>query len=126
MTNTHEIFPGEKIHYRGARHTWNNGFRRRWLANGARDAAVINAARRGDMQAVLARVDQMGGATARLSIARSIIKAAAKLESDVAGHIVERREDGSRMVMIPHLSWRFAGRRQVGVIEYLPMFGFRA
>ncbi len=59
--------------------TWNNGFRRLWLANGKRDAAIINAARRGDLETVLARVKEMGGVRGGLGIARSIIKAAQKL-----------------------------------------------
>lgn len=124
MTNTTEIFAGEPMRYSGARHTWNNGFRRRWLANGARDAAVINAARRGDLDAVLARVDEMGGVRARIGIARSIIAAAAKLKADVSDYTIERLGE-ERVVTIPHLSWTFRNGRQIGVIEQFPLWKAR-
>lgn len=118
------IFANEPIRYTGVRHTWNNGFRRRWLANGARHASVINAARQGDLETVLSVVKDMGGVRAPLGIARSIIKAAQKLPTDVPGHRIERSGRGM-MVFTPAVSWRWKNNRQVGVIEWVPMFGTR-
>ena len=126
MTHHEPIFEGEAIRYTGDRHAWNNGFRRLWLAMGARDAAVINAARRGDLETVLARVDKMGGVRARIGIARSIIKAAQKLTSDVPDHSIEQYPDGTRMVSAPSLTWVFKNGRQVGKIEQIPLWGVRA
>lgn len=122
MQHSQAITPGEPIRYTGERHTWNNGFRRRWLDLGKRDAEVINAARRGDLQTVLARVRTMGGVRGGIGIARSIIQQAQRLEADVPAHRIVRREDGERTVCVPHLSWAFAGRRQVGTIEWQPIW----
>lgn len=123
MSNLADFSP---VRYTGARHAWNNGFRRLWLANGKRDAAIINAARRGDLETVLARVKEMGGVRGGLGIARSIIKAAQKLSDDVAGHKIVRYDNGQIMVCTPHLSWKFRSGRQVGVIEWMPLFGARS
>lgn len=123
--DTTPIFAGEPIRYTGARHMWNNGFRRRWLANGEREASVINAARRGDINAVLARVDKMGGVRARMGITRTLINAAQRLTADVPAYRVERRDDGAIMVYTPQITWDWRKNKQVGQIEWLPMFGFQ-
>lgn len=113
------IFENEPVHYTGERHLWNNGFRRRWLANGEENAAVINAARRGDLDAVIARVQKMGGVgRGALGVARSIIRAAQKLDGDVPGHKVVHCENGVSLVCTPYLGWCWQGRRRVGVIEW--------
>lgn len=114
------ILEGEPVRYYGDRHSWNNGFRRRWFANGATDAAIINAARVGDLDTVLAHVRQMGGVTGGIGIAKSIIKAARKLTDDVPEHKIVRK-NGRVTVCIAHIGWKFSGDRQVGIIEWLPV-----
>jgi hypothetical protein len=124
------IFSGEPVRYHGRdRQFWNNGFRRRWLAQGARNAQIINAARRGDLDTVLAYVATMAGASAQRTIAKSIVKAAQRLPADVPGHRI-LRDDHGMMVFTPHVTWQFkysrrGESRQVGVIEWWPMFGAR-
>lgn len=111
------------IRYTGDRHFYNNGFRQVWLANGARHAAVINAARAGDFDAVLSHVRAMGGVRGGVGIARSIIKMAQKLTGDVPAYRIERDVAGRMMVYTPLVSWRWAGNHQVGHIQWRPMFG---
>lgn len=120
------IFNAEPVHYTSReRWSWNNGFRRRWLALGAQQAAVINAARRGDFETVMEHVRSMGGVRGGVGIARSLIAAAARLAGDVPAYRIEERS-GHRMVYTPHVSWVFKSGRQVGVIEWVPMFGVNA
>lgn len=123
--NTIEIFSGEPVRYTDrARHSFNNGFRRRWLANGKREADLINAARAGDMSAILARAETLGGLSQKRGWATSAIKAAAKLPADVPAYRIEDVR-GYRMVFTPRLSWAFKGRRQVATIEWVPMYGVK-
>ncbi|NBX67323.1 MAG: hypothetical protein EBQ96_10055 [Proteobacteria bacterium] len=115
---TQPIFDGEPIRYQDkGRWFHNNGFRRRWLANGAANAAVINAARRGDIEKVLAFVDAMGGATQRMNIARSLVKTARALPHDVPGYKI-----GEASVFMPLVSWQWKGHKQVADIHWLPMW----
>lgn len=124
MTATISIPEIEKRYPDRARWGWNNGFRRRWLALGDRNAAAINAARRGDLAAVLAHAAALGGLTQRLTWARSAIAAAKKLPADVNGHrvVVER---GQAVVATPALTWEFRGDRQVAKISWTPMWGVK-
>lgn len=117
--------PQVEARYTGDRYTWNNGFRSRWLAVGQQHADVINAARRGDLDAVLAHVKELGGVRGGVGIARSLIREAQSLPEDVPGHKATRSEDGGIMVYIPRAGWEFRGRRQIGVITWTPMFGTR-
>jgi hypothetical protein len=102
----------------------NNGHRTRWLKIGARHAAAINAARRGDLQAVVDHGLTLGGLTQKKTFAKSAIKAAAKLSDDVPAYriIAERNK---RLVMIAYMSWVYSGDRQVAKIEWLPMWGVK-
>lgn len=123
--NTIEIFPGEPVRYADTeRHSFNNGFRRRWLANGAKEAALINAARRGDECELAARADTLGGLSQKRGWIKSALKAAAKLPATVPAYRIENTR-GYRMVFTPRLTWTFKGNRQVAVIEWMPMFGVK-
>jgi hypothetical protein len=123
--NTLEIFSGEPVRYTDReRHSFNNGFRRRWLANGKREADLINAARAGDTDALLARAETMGGLTQKRGWAKSALKAAAKLAADVPAYRIENVR-GYRMVFTPRFSWTFKGNRQVAAIEWVPMYGVK-
>ena len=123
------IFEGEKIHYSDrSRWFWNNGFRRRYLSNSAKCARVVNAARRGDLETVLAHVRTLGGVTAPMSIARSIIAQAKKMPADVPDYRITRA-NGRIMVWAMSVIWRsrylnYSGSRsvQVGKIEWVLMF----
>jgi len=117
---TPTVFPSEPVRYTDrARWGWNNGFRRRWLANGARHAAVINAARRGDVEALRAHAATLGGLTQVGGWIKSAVALAAKLPADVPAY---RVVDGR--VCTPTLTWEFSGRsrRQVARLEGLPMW----
>ena len=124
MTAT-EIFSGEPVRYTDReRRSFNNGFRRRWLANGKREADLINAARAGGVSELLARAETLGGLTQKRGWAKSAIKAAAKLTADVPAYRIENVR-GYRMVFTPRLSWTFKGNRQVAIIEWVPMYGVK-
>jgi hypothetical protein len=123
---TQPIFYGEPIRYQDkSRWLHNNGFRRRWLANGAVNAAVINAARRGDVNAVLAFVDTLGGVSQRKGLARSIIKDARALPEDARGHWVQQSVGRCKLVMVPHVSWRWKGGKQIADIRNYALWGTR-
>lgn len=115
------IFPGEYIWYPDRARWWaNNGFRRHWLTNGQRHANAINAARRGNLIAVLAHVATMGGATQHRTIARSALTIASRLSADVPSYRIE-----GKTVYTPRLTWAYRGRRQTAKIEWTPMWGCR-
>lgn len=119
MTTRTEI-AGQPVRYTdAARWMWNNGFRSLWLARGRAEAAAINAARRGDLDAVLAHVSQLGGISQNRSVAASAIKLAGKLAADLPAYKIE-----NGTVFIPTLTWDFHGRsrKQVARIEWLPMW----
>lgn len=114
------IFPGEPLRYLGtARHGYNNGFRRRWLANGAHHAAAINAARGGAVDALQAFAEtSLGGLVQPKGWVKSAVATARKLPDDIPAYRIV-----DYIVCIPMLSWRYSGARQVAVIEWWPMFG---
>ncbi len=121
MTQLSDFSP---IRYTGARHTWNNGFRQMWISNGRRNADTINAARRGNLNTVLAHVATMGGGRGGIGIAKSLIKTAQKLDADVPGYKIVTSDCGQRMLCIAHVTWGFSkAGRQIGKIEWLPIFG---
>lgn len=117
------VFPTEALRYGRDRWASNNGFRLRWLANGAAQAAAINAARRGDLQAVLAHAATIGGVCNVRAFARAVLRAAAKLPGDVAGYRITENRPGERMVSIANLSWTWHKHRQIVQIDWLPMWG---
>ncbi len=104
----------------------NNGHRTRWLKNGARHAAAINAARRGDLQAVVDHGMTLGGIRQMTTFAKSAIKAAAKLTDDVPAYRIIT-DGNKRFVITPNLTWVYSGDgdRQVAKIEWLPMWGVK-
>ena len=128
MTHTQQtaIILGEPVRYAAGTDRWasNNGFRRRWLANGERHAALINAARRGDIHSLLA-VGHWHGMPVTLTWARSLIKIARALASDARAYEVIRR-GGEATVYVPSVSWRYSGRNRVATIERTPMWSTRS
>jgi hypothetical protein len=114
---------GEPVRYASYdRWSWNNGFRRHWLNKGARHAAAINAARDGDLAALIAFAGTIGGLRQKLTFARSAIKEARKLAEDVPPYRVVNCQ-GRRMVQIADLTWDFQGSRQVANIGWMLMWG---
>lgn len=91
--------------------------RQRWLALAKHKAAAMEAVRKRGLPAALGYVAGMGGATQRKSIAHGVVKIAA------TNPPAYRIQDG--LVWCLNVTWRFAGRsrRQVAVVEYLPMWG---
>ena len=127
MTSTDKIFPTEKIRYPDrARWGWNNGFRLRWLENGKNHARIINAARAGNIEALLDYAKEVGGVTQPKTFARSALRAAAKLKGDIPSYriVSHKRQTGNieNLVCIPYLSWTYRGNRQVAKIEWVPMW----
>lgn len=125
MNNQHSLpvlpteIGGQPVRYPEYRRwTMNNGFRQQWLNVGERNAAAINAARRGDKAAVAEHIATLGGVHQPKTLLRSALKVAAKLTGDVPGYKIV---DGT--VVTPHLTWRWSGRRQAAVIEWRPMWG---
>jgi hypothetical protein len=129
MTNALSTLPasiaGEPVRYGRDRWASNNGFRRAWLALGARHAAAINAARRGDLGAVLAHGETLGGLTQKRGWARRAIAAAQRLNADVPAYRIERHGH-QIMVMVASLSWDYRGGRQAPKFAWTPMWGVRA
>ena len=119
------IITGEPVRYAAGTDRWasNNGFRRRWLANGDRHAALINAARRGDINSVMA-VGHCHGMRVTLTWARSLIKLARALPCDARAYeIIHRDEEAT--VYVPSVSWRYSGEKRVATIERVPMWTVR-
>lgn len=113
-----DIFTAEPVRYTDrARWFWNNGFRRRWLANGRRHAAVINAARRGDAEAVRRHAATLGGLSQPGTFTRTALRLAARLPADLPAYRIE-----GRRVCTPNLTWEFRGDRQTAKIEWLPLW----
>lgn len=102
----------------------NNGYRAVWLKNGAEHAAAINAARRGDIEAVVDHGKERGGLTQLRGWAKSAIKQAAKISADVPAYRIETTH-GEKTVFIPNLSWTYRGNKQVAHIWWMPMFGVK-
>lgn len=104
--------------------------RQRYLALGHHYADVIKQIRERGMDAALEVIATMGGVRQPKSIAQSLVKAAGQMDTVPAYRITEhfrrRSADGAqvvvRVVEIPHLTWEFRGNRQIGKIEWLPMF----
>lgn len=115
----------EPVRYAAGTDRWksNNGFRRRWLANGERNAALINAARRGDIDSVMA-VGHCHGMRATLTWARSLIKLARALPCDARAYEIIRRGNEAT-VYVPSVSWRYSGEKRVATIERVPMWTVR-
>lgn len=96
-----EIFAGEPIRYpEASRRGSNNGFRRRWLTNGERHAAAVNAARRGDTSAALAVV--IGAAEQPKTFAKALLKLANALPGDVPAYRIS-----SGKLYVPSLQWGY-------------------
>lgn len=64
----------------------NNGWRKRMLAFGAYNAETINAARRGDFEFVLSRIQDISYITAKKTYARRLLILAKKLPADVPAY----------------------------------------
>jgi len=104
--------------------------RQRYLALGRHYAAAIQQIRERGLPAALEAVDCMGGVTQRVSIARSLLRAVARAGDVPAYKILDRIVNGGleKTVLIPHLTWKYTRNargqrdRQVGKIEWLPMF----
>lgn len=102
----------------------NNGYRALWLKNGAKHAAAINAARRGDIETVMDHGKERGGLTQPRGWAKSAIKQATKISADVPAYKIET-VSGKRIVFTPHLSWIYRGNKQIAEIWWMPMFGVK-
>lgn len=115
-----EIFAGEPIRYpEVSRRGSNNGFRRRWLANGARHAAAVNAARRGDTSAALAVV--IGADGQPKTFAKALLKLAKKLPADIPPYRVDEGK-----LWIPSLEWGFRNgfhKPRTLRLHWLPCWG---
>ena len=86
-----------------------------------RHAAAINAARRGDFEAVQAYADTLGGLTQKQSWVRAAMAAARKLESDIPAYRI-RMDGGRRFVEIPDLGWHYRAGRQTAYIRWIPLW----
>lgn len=99
--------------------------RQRYLAFGAHYADAAHQIRARGLPAALELVATLGGVGQRMGIARSLVKAVEKA-GELSAYRIERSARGA-MVSVPNLSWRWKGRgrrpRQVGVVEWVRMFG---
>lgn len=99
--------------------------RRRYFAIGAHYADAARQIRARGLDAALEVAGTLGGAAQRVGIARSLVEAVEKA-GEVPAYRIVRLANGY-MVEVPNLSWRWKGRgkrsRQVGVVEWVPMFG---
>ena len=105
--------------------------RQRYLALGRYYADAIGQIRQRGLPAAIEAAQAMAGATQPRYIARGLLQAATTSgvvpSFRIASYPRRRFEDGApvidRVVEIPRLTWRFRGHRQVGAIEWVPVFG---
>ena len=104
--------------------------RQRYLALGRYYADAVNQIRERGLEAALELVATMGGATQRKSIARGLVKLVDEIGAVPPHRVVEhprrRWQDGApvvdRVVVIPGMTWKFRGRKQIAAFEWVPMF----
>ena len=114
-----DTLPPIEARYGVDRWHMNNGGRVRRLALGRRTAAEIAAIRAEGLPAALRAIEHLGGVTQPVGLARSLVAVCRRLpEAPAARRIIDHQASDclQRVVLVPDISWRWHGHRQVATV----------